>query len=52
MMYSNLLIVTLIVLVLWLGATAYYLYTSRQQEGLEKEIESLQELLDRQGGAR
>ncbi len=50
-MYSNLLIVTAVIIALWLGATAYYLYTSRQHESLEQEIESLHEMLDKNGGA-
>jgi hypothetical protein len=50
-MYDNLLIVTIIILALWLGATAYYLYTSRQQEGLEKDIAALHNQLDKKGEA-
>ena len=46
-MFSNLLIITIVVIVFWLAATAYYLYTSRQQESLEKEIVSLQAMLDK-----
>jgi len=46
-MFTNLLIITILIIVFWAAATAYYLYTSRQQESLEKEIVSLQEILDK-----
>ncbi|MCA9872372.1 MAG: hypothetical protein KC441_01925 [Anaerolineales bacterium] len=46
-MFTNLLIITILVIVFWLGATAFYLYTSRQQESLEKDITSLQNMLDK-----
>lgn len=45
-MFSNLLLVTVIVFVLWLVAMGYYLYSSRQQESLEEQVESVQKLLD------
>lgn len=45
-MFSNLLLVTVIIFILWTVAMGYYLYTSRQQESLEEQVESLQELLD------
>ncbi|MBK8984645.1 MAG: hypothetical protein IPM39_00960 [Chloroflexi bacterium] len=46
-MFTNLLIVTLLIIGSWLAATAYYLYTSRQQADLEKEIGDLQRTLDK-----
>lgn len=45
-MFSNLLLVTVIVFVLWLAAMGYYLYSSRQQESLEDQVEAVQKLLD------
>jgi Tfp pilus assembly protein PilO len=48
-MFSNLLLVTVIIFVLWLAAMGYYLYSSRQQESLEEQIETVQKLLDDSG---
>jgi Tfp pilus assembly protein PilO len=48
-MFSNLLLVTVIVFVLWLLAMGYYLYSSRQQESLEEQVEVVQNLLDDSG---
>ena len=45
-MFSNIVLVTVIVFVLWLVAMGYYLYSSRQQESLEEQVESVQKLLD------
>ncbi|NHZ72119.1 MAG: hypothetical protein GWP17_03425 [Aquificales bacterium] len=45
-MFSNFMLVTVIVFVLWLGAMGYYLYASRQQESLENQVEAVQTLLD------
>jgi preprotein translocase subunit YajC len=46
-MFTNLLIITVLIIAFWMAATAFYLYTSRQQESLEKEIEAVQKLLDK-----
>ena len=46
-MFTNLLIITVLIIAFWMAATAFYLYTSRQQESLEKEIEAVQQLLDK-----
>ncbi len=45
-MFDNLLVVALIIIVLWLGAMAYYFYVSRQQNELGDEIDKLREQLD------
>ena len=45
-MFDNLMVVALIIIVLWLGAMAYYFYVSRQQRDLADEIEKLREQLD------
>ena len=46
-MFANLLVVTILIIVSWVAAAAYYLYTSRQHESLEQDIEALQALLDK-----
>jgi len=45
-MFENLTLVIVIITVLWLGAYAYYLYTSRQQKNIADEVEQLQKKLD------
>lgn len=45
-MFSNILLVTAVVFVLWLVAMGYYLYSSRQQKSLEDQVEAVQNLLD------
>jgi hypothetical protein len=45
-MFSNLMIVTVIVFVLWLAAMGYYLYASRQQDSLEDQVDVVQKILD------
>lgn len=49
-MFTNLLIISILIIVFWLGATALYLYTSRQQKELQEEITMLQELLNKTNG--
>ncbi|MGB4869941.1 MAG: hypothetical protein WBP47_07805 [Candidatus Promineifilaceae bacterium] len=46
-MFTNLLVITILIIASWLGATIYYLYTSRQQETLKHDIQTLQTLLDK-----
>jgi Na+/melibiose symporter-like transporter len=46
-MFANLLLVTILIIGIWVAATAYYLYTSDQHTSLKKEIESVQALLDK-----
>jgi len=45
-MFSSLLPVAIIIIVLWVGLFAYYIYVAHQQTALRKELESLQKLLD------
>lgn len=45
-MFSNILLVTAVVFVLWVVAMGYYLYASRQQESLEDQVGAVQKLLD------
>lgn len=44
-MFGNLMVVAAIAAVLWLGAFIYYLFTSRQQKDIAREIEALEERL-------
>jgi hypothetical protein len=44
-MFEDFLVVTILVAVFWLGAYGYYVYTSRQQQDIISEIESLKEKL-------
>ncbi len=46
-MFANLLIVTVIIIALWVGAVAYYLYSSRQHGSLEKDVEAVYTLLEK-----
>ncbi|MBK8901807.1 MAG: hypothetical protein IPM53_11525 [Anaerolineaceae bacterium] len=45
-MFENLTLVIVLIAVLWLGAFAFYLYTSRQQKNIADEVEQLQKRLD------
>ena len=45
-MLGNLVLIAVVIMILWIGVLAYYLVTSRQQKDLEKNIESLREMLD------
>lgn len=45
-MFDSLIVVAIVIMVLWLGALAYYFYVSRQQKELGQEIEKLREQLD------
>jgi CcmD family protein len=45
-MFSSLLPVAIIIIVLWVGLFAYYIYVARQQTALREELEALQKLLD------
>jgi flagellar basal body-associated protein FliL len=46
-MLNNLTLIGIVIIVLWIAAAAYYLYTSRQQKELASEIEEIREILDR-----
>jgi hypothetical protein len=45
-MLENLTLVVIVIVVLWLGAFGYYLYTSRQQNSIADDLERLQKKLD------
>jgi predicted negative regulator of RcsB-dependent stress response len=45
-MLENLTLVVVVIVVLWLGAFGYYLYTSRQQNSIADDLERLQKKLD------
>lgn len=45
-MFENLLLIAVVIMIMWVGVLAYYLITSRQQTDLQKDIESLREMLD------
>ena len=42
----SLTVIVIIVLVLWLGGFAYYLYLSRKQEGIAESLDSVKHLLE------
>jgi preprotein translocase subunit YajC len=45
-MFENLILIAVVIMIMWVGVLAYYLITSRQQADLQKDIESLREMLD------
>ena len=45
-MFENLVLIAVVIMILWVGALAYYLITSRQQSDLQENIESLQSMLE------
>lgn len=45
-MFENLLVVTVIIFVLWLGIYAVYLVTSRQHRSIEGRVEALAKKLE------
>ena len=44
-MWENLLLITLIIFVLWVAGMALYLYSSREQQALQEELEQLRRML-------
>ncbi len=48
-MFENLIFIAGIAAVLWLGTFVYYLFTSRQQSEIAREIEDLEEQLGESG---
>jgi DNA-binding GntR family transcriptional regulator len=46
-MLNNLALIGILIIVLWIAAAAYYLYTSRQQKELTSEIEEIREILEK-----
>jgi CcmD family protein len=45
-MLENLLLIAIVIMIMWVGILAYYLYTSRRQTDLQKNIENLRGMLD------
>lgn len=43
---ENLTLLAIVIIVLWLGILAFYLFSSRQQVGLQKELEELEKQMD------
>ena len=43
----SLTVIIVIVLVLWLGGFAYYLYLSRKQENIAESLDSVKRMLDK-----
>ncbi len=50
-MFDNLALIAALVIVLWIIATGVFLYYSRQQSDLEREIAALEADLDDEPGA-
>lgn len=51
-MFDNLVLVAIVIIVMWLGAMAYYYFVSRQQNELANEIEKLRAQLDESEGGK
>jgi len=47
-MFENLTTIAIIASILWMGLIAFYVYTSRQQKDIQKDIEELEALLDKE----
>ncbi len=45
-MLDNLMNVGIIISIMWMGLIAFYVYTSRQQKGIQEDIEALEAMLD------
>lgn len=45
-MVENLTVLAIIITVFWLGALAYYTYTSRQQSDIREDLDTLRRKLD------
>jgi hypothetical protein len=45
-LFSNYLLVSIIIVVIWLGSLIFYLYASKQHQVLENELNSLSQLLE------
>ncbi len=50
-MFAQLLTVAALIAIFWIGCFVFYLYTSRQQESISREIENLKNQLDDKAGA-
>jgi len=44
-MLDNLSVIAIVLIVLWLAAFAFYIYTSRQQQDIEEDLEALKKML-------
>jgi hypothetical protein len=49
---SNITLLSILIIFIWLAAIAYYFYVSRQQSEIIDEIDDLREELDRLEGAQ
>lgn len=49
-MLDNLTLIAIVIIVLWLAAFAFYMFTSRQQPRIEEELEALKEMLGPEDG--
>ena len=47
-MFDNLLLVIILITVLWVGLILFYLYSSKRQETLQKDIEDFQKRLEKE----
>lgn len=45
-MLENLTLLAVVIIVFWLGALAYYFYTSRQQTEIREDLDDLREKLN------
>lgn len=45
-MLENLTVLAVIIIVFWVGALAYYFYTSRQQDEIREDLDDLREKLE------
>jgi hypothetical protein len=45
-MFTSLLPVAIIIILLWVGLFAYYMYVAQRQTALGQELDALQKLLD------
>lgn len=44
-MLDNLSLIAIVLVVLWLAAFSFYMFTSRQQQKIEEELEALKKML-------
>lgn len=45
-MLDNLTLLAVVIIVFWLGALAYFFYTSRQQKEIQEELDVLRDMLE------
>ncbi len=45
-MFDNLTLIAVIVIVFWLGIFAFYMMTAKKQDDIQKEIESVEKMLE------